>query len=61
MGTLKYGLERRELPWEHPPLAAGLQQVDDGVEDLAVGMDSWSAALFGSREMWFEVGPFGIG
>jgi hypothetical protein len=53
--VVKDGLERRKLAREHPPLAAGLQQVEDGVEDLAVGMNSWSSTLFGSRKMGFEV------
>jgi hypothetical protein len=43
---------------KHAPLAAALEDVEDGVEDLAGAVDSWPPMFLGSRYMRFDGGPF---
>ncbi len=43
------------------PLAATSRDVEDGVEDLAQGVQPGASWGFGGREVGLYVGPFGIG
>ena len=46
---------------EQAPLAPALKHVEDGVEDLAQGVQPGAAMGFGRREVGLYVRPFGIG
>jgi hypothetical protein len=54
-------LPRREVVGEQAPLAPALEHVEDGVEDLAQGVQPGASWGFGGREVGLYVGPFGIG
>jgi hypothetical protein len=54
------GLPRREFARQHPPLATGLQHVEDGVQDLLRAMDPRTASPLWSREMRLQQRRFDI-
>ena len=58
---MEHGLPGRELAWEQAPLAAALQQVEDGVQDLAGAVKPWTSAVFWAREERFDHRPFPVG
>ena len=43
------GLPRRKVFGQEPPLGTGLDQIEDGVDDLAQG-GAWATALFGGGQ-----------
>jgi hypothetical protein len=53
-------LPRRELAREHAPLAAALQEVEDGVNDLARAMNTRAASSLLGREVRLQQRPFSI-
>lgn len=56
------GLPRGQVVGQHPPRTAAAQHVEDGVQDLPVGMDRLPAPwrlTFG--KVRFDLLPFGIG
>jgi hypothetical protein len=54
-------LPRREVTGQKPPLAAALQDIENGVQNLAGAVDSRASSPFRGREVGLEVPPFGIG
>jgi hypothetical protein len=54
------GLPRRELVGQQSPGAATLQDVEDGVEDLAQGIYPRTATGFGSGKVGLKATPFGV-
>jgi hypothetical protein len=55
------GLPGREVAWKQAPGAAALEDIEDGVENLAGVVDLRATDGFGSRQVWLKVGPFSIG
>src|SRR5215218_10098455 len=55
------GLPRREVARQKPPSAAALEDIEDGVEDLAAAVGFRSSSLVGRRNMEFQTLPFGVG
>jgi hypothetical protein len=55
------GLPRREVVGQKPPGAAALQEVEDGVEDLAQAVQARSPFVFWDRQERFDALPLGIG
>jgi hypothetical protein len=54
------GLPRREVVWQQSPGAAALQDVEDGVEDLAQDIYPRTATGFGNGKVGLQATPFGI-
>ena len=54
------GLPRREVFGQEPPLGPGLDQIEDGVDDLAQG-GAWAAAFFGGGQEAAEQMPLIVG
>ena len=48
-GMMIDGLPGREVFGQEPPLRAGLDQIEDGIDDLAQG-GAWPAAFFGGGQ-----------
>jgi site-specific DNA recombinase len=55
--VVKDGLPGREVLRQHPPLAAALEEVEDGVEDLARAAEPRSAALLRGWEKRLQQTP----
>src|SRR5215218_3779055 len=55
------GLPRREVARQKPPSAAALEDIEDGVEDLAAAVGFRSSSLVGRRNMELQALPFGVG
>jgi hypothetical protein len=55
------GLPRREIAGQEPPGTTALQDVEDGVEDLAGAVGFRSSSLVGSRNIRLQTYPFGVG
>src|SRR5215203_5418549 len=51
----------REVVGKQAPLATALQEIEDGIEDLAEAVDPRSPKVFGSRQVRLYTVPFGIG
>ena len=58
--VVEHRLPRRELAGEHAPLAAGFQDVEDGVKDLARAMDTRASSSLRCREVRLQQRPFGV-
>src|SRR5215203_6607516 len=54
-------LPGREVAGSKPPSAAALEEVEDGVEDLAGAVGFRSSSLVGRRNMELQTLPFSIG
>jgi hypothetical protein len=54
------GLPGREVVRKQTPLAATTHDAEDGVEDLAQGVQPGAPRSFGGREMGLYEGPLGI-
>jgi hypothetical protein len=54
------GLPRREVVRQESPSTTALEDVEDGVEDLSRAVKTRTPGGFGSREVGFQVAPFGI-
>jgi hypothetical protein len=54
------GLPRREFSWEHAPLAATLEQVEDGVKDRSPAVEPRPSTSPGARQVRFEERPLGV-
>jgi hypothetical protein len=52
---------RREVVWQESPGTAALDDVEDGVKDLAQRMDPGTPGGFGSRKEGLQAAPFGVG
>jgi hypothetical protein len=50
-----------EIVREQAPLAATLQEVEDGVQDLAKAVGSGPPMSLGGWQVRFDIAPFGIG
>ena len=55
------GLAGRELVRQQSPGAAAADHIEEGVEDLAQGIDPRTPVGFGSGKVGFQAAPFGIG
>ncbi len=55
------GLPWREVTGQKPPSAAALEEVEDGIEDLAAAVGFRSSSLVGKRNMRLQTLPFGVG
>jgi hypothetical protein len=51
----------RKVVGQESPLAAALQEVEDGLEDLAQIADPWASVSFGHGKVGLYVVPFGVG
>jgi len=47
--------------WQESPGTAALEDVEDGVKDLAQRMDPGTPGGFGSRKEGLQAAPFGVG
>ena len=54
------GLPRREVFGQEPPLGPGLDQIEDGVDDLAQG-GAWATAFFGGGQEAAQPVPSVVG
>ena len=54
------GLPRWEFLGQHPPLRPGLVEVEDGIDDIAFGVDRLRAAVVLGLEVMFDECPFGV-
>src|SRR5215204_5021572 len=55
------GWPSREVVRKQAPLAAALQEVEDGVQDLTKIVGPWTSVSFGSWQLRLYVVPFGVG
>ena len=55
------GLPGREVMRKQAPSAAALEQVEDGVEDLAGVVYLWTTGSLGGGQVVLQAGPFDIG
>src|SRR5919112_3429696 len=55
------GLPRRQVTGQKPPSTAALEDVEDGVEDLAGAVGFRSSSLVGRWNMELQTLPFGVG
>ena len=59
--VVEHRLPGREVSGQHPPLAAALEAVEDGVADLARAVEPRAASPFGGRELGLQQPPFFVG
>src|ERR1041384_3387394 len=50
----------RQIVGDKAPRTAGAQDIQDRIDDLALGINFWSTTRLGGRDHWFENLPFGI-
>jgi hypothetical protein len=55
------GLPRREVMGQEAPGATTTEDVEDGIENLAQGMDSRTSDSFRGWQVGLDARPFGIG
>src|SRR5215210_555477 len=58
---VEHRLPRREVPRQHPPLTAALEDVEDGVQDFTRAVKPRSPALFRGRKMRLQQVPLVVG